>query len=49
VSVPGNQTYKDPFMYNAPINCGAVVSVNGTKYEVRVPQTCSPKYLRVSS
>jgi ABC-type branched-subunit amino acid transport system substrate-binding protein len=42
----GGQIYNYPFMFNAAINCGGVVYVDGATYQVKVPQTCSSKWIK---
>ena len=43
----GGFPYKYPFMFNAPTDCGSVVYVEGTVYQIKAPQVCSTKYLKV--
>jgi branched-chain amino acid transport system substrate-binding protein len=43
----GGYSYKYPFMFNAAGDCGSVVYVEGTVYQVKAPQVCAPKYLKV--
>jgi ABC-type branched-subunit amino acid transport system substrate-binding protein len=45
----GSYTYKYPFMFNAPYNCGAVVKVVGPAYQVAAPFTCYTTYLHAGS
>jgi ABC-type branched-subunit amino acid transport system substrate-binding protein len=45
----GSQNYKYPFMFNAPVNCGGVVYVDGAVFQVKIPQTCSTNCLVASS
>jgi hypothetical protein len=44
----GSQNYKYPFMFNASINCGGVVYVEGTVFQVKVPQVCSNSWIKPS-
>ena len=43
----GGFPYKYPFMFNAPTDCGSVVYVQGTVYQIKAAQVCSSKYLKV--
>ena len=43
----GGYSYKYPFMFNAPDDCASVVYVEGTVYQIKAPQVCSTKYLKV--
>jgi ABC-type branched-subunit amino acid transport system substrate-binding protein len=43
----GGYSYKYPFMFNAPDDCASVVYVQGTVYQIKAPQVCATKYLKV--
>jgi branched-chain amino acid transport system substrate-binding protein len=45
--IKGGFSYKYPFMFNASIGCSSVVYVQGTVYQVKAPQVCSTKYVKI--